>query len=76
MMMPGTPGSVAPMASRPGACRCAKYQTFGAVSPRCGSFASSGLPLVLCAPETAQLFDAPAMLSAAETCAGSFCSTP
>ena len=53
----GTPGSVPPIASRPGALRCAKYQTGGAVRPRCGSFASTGLPLALRAPLTTHEFD-------------------
>jgi hypothetical protein len=55
--IPGTPGSVAPIASSPGAVSCAKYHTGGAVRPRCGSFASSGLPLALRLPLTTQLFD-------------------
>ncbi len=53
----GMPGSVAPITFRPGADRCAKYHNAGADNPRCGSFASSGLPLVVNAPDTAQLFD-------------------
>src|SRR4051812_50201874 len=68
--MPGTPGNVAPIALRPGAFRCAKYQTPGAVRPRCGSFASSGLPPAVCAPLSAQLLDAPPKCSAREICGG------
>src|SRR3954468_10945778 len=57
---PGTPGTVAPIAFSPGACRCAKYQMPGALRPRCGSLARSGLPLFVCAPDTTQLFEPPA----------------
>ncbi len=62
----GRPGSVAPITSSAGtllpsgardagACSRAKYQMAGALRPRCGSFANSGLPLVLCEPATTQL---------------------
>src|SRR3954468_4255920 len=58
--MPGTPGAVAPIAFSPGACRCAKYQMPGALRPRCGSLARSGLRLLVRAPDTTQLFEPPA----------------
>ncbi len=36
----------------------ARYQKPGEAKPRCGSLASSGLPLALCAPSTTQLLEA------------------
>jgi len=48
-MMQGTPGSDTPDTFRPGACRCTMYQVAGTVYSRCGSFASRGLPLAVCA---------------------------
>src|SRR5215213_4298532 len=57
--IPGTPGKVAPIAFSPGACRWAKYHTPGAVRPRCGSLARSGLPLDVRSPLTTQQLAAP-----------------
>ena len=53
----GVPGSVAPMTSKSPADRCARYQSDGICAPRCGSLASSGLPLAVIVPSTTQLFD-------------------
>src|SRR6516164_6997258 len=53
--MKGTPGSVPPTMLPRGDDTCAKYQSDGACNPRWGSFASSGLPVSLRAPDTTQL---------------------
>jgi hypothetical protein len=56
----GVPGKVAPITSSAfwplaaGAFSRAKYQIAGAPSARCGSLASSGLPLCVCVPDTTQ----------------------
>src|SRR5438034_6774642 len=55
MHTPGTPGIVAPAALMPGAVRWHSYQMEGSAYSRCGSLARSGLPVAVCAPETAQL---------------------
>ena len=60
----GTPASVAPttlIVAAPGrsSARWARYQVEGAVSRKCGSLASSGLPERVRAPETTQLLEAP-----------------
>ena len=57
-MVSGTPATVAPVNIRPGASIRARYQRPGARKPRWGSFASTGLPDAVCAPETAHEFDA------------------
>src|SRR5215813_10678040 len=57
MMTYGYPGSVTPATSRSPDLRCASYQRFGIWWPRCISFDKSGLPVVVCAPETTQLFE-------------------
>ena len=57
----GKPGKVAPITSSAGhgpsagACKCAKYQMAGALSARCGSLASKGLPLTVRVPGMTQL---------------------
>src|SRR5438067_7274995 len=53
----GPPGSVAPTTSTSPAERCARYQIDGRRVPRCGSLASSGLPVAVSAPSTTQLFE-------------------
>src|SRR5262245_65667256 len=53
----GAPGSVAPMTSKSGADRCARYQVEGTRVPRCGSLASSGFPEAVSVPSTTQLFE-------------------
>ena len=54
MTTPGTPGSVAPVARRPGASIDARYQTDGVRRPRCGSLARIGLPLAVREPPSTQ----------------------
>src|SRR5688572_14646535 len=41
----GSPGSVAPITSNPGAVRWLSYEVDGVVRPRCGSLARIGLPV-------------------------------
>ncbi len=53
----GMPGNVAPITFVVGVDTCARYQIDGAVSDRCGSFASSGLPDAVRAPDTTQSFE-------------------
>ena len=53
----GSPGSVAPTTSNSGVEMCARYQTLGISSRRCGSFASSGLPDSVCSPLTTQALE-------------------
>src|SRR5882672_12405138 len=53
----GTPGSVPPTTLPAGVDTCARYQSAGACNPRCGSLASSGLPLSLRDPATTQLLE-------------------
>src|SRR5436190_14450259 len=55
--MAGAPGSVAPTTSKSGADTCARYHVDGSRVPRCGSFASSGLPLAVSVPSTTQLLE-------------------
>src|SRR5205807_6986770 len=57
MATAGTPGSVAPITSKSPADMCARYHVDGARVPRCGSLASSGLPLAVSVPSTTQLFE-------------------
>src|SRR5512138_3533326 len=63
MMTPGTPANENPAASNGQAgpfglqCRSTWYQIDGIWIARCGSFASSGLPVVVSFPETAHEFD-------------------
>src|SRR5437016_11069370 len=54
---PGTPGSPAPITFQPGPTRCVRYRNDGLPRYRCGSFASSGLPVVVNAPLTTQLLE-------------------
>ena len=54
---PGVPGRVTPVASRPGASRCAMYQMPGSPNSRCISFESSGLPEAVRLPAMAHAFD-------------------
>src|ERR1039457_4181298 len=55
----GTPGSVTPATSKSPLCvlRWASNQRFGISWSRCISFESSGFPVVVCCPETTQLFE-------------------
>src|SRR5271165_2329811 len=62
---PGTPGTVTPLASSPGADSAASYQTDGSVCGRCGSPAS-----IAPCPATAGPLAAQALLS------GSRCTSP
>ena len=55
--MKGTPGSVPPTTLPCGVETCARYHSAGACRPRCGSLASSGLPLTVRAPSTTQLLE-------------------
>src|SRR5262245_41272049 len=57
MATAGVPGSVAPIMSKSPAETCARYHVDGAFELRCGSLASSGLPLALSVPSTTQLFE-------------------
>src|SRR3954452_11473318 len=63
MMTPGTPEKVKPVTSKGQdadsvwQCRPIWYQTPGMPGARCGSLASSGLPVVVSDPETTQEFD-------------------
>src|SRR5688572_5169056 len=54
-MTPGAPVSEAPITFRSGHCRCTTYQMDGNVRLRCGSLQSSGLPVAVLLPLTAQL---------------------
>src|ERR1017187_4435711 len=45
MLMPGMPGSVAPMASQPGAVRWTNIRSAGFWISRCGSLARIGIPV-------------------------------
>ena len=54
---PGMPGIDAPAIFTPGISRRTKYHSAGALSLRCGSLASSGLPVVVWLPATTQLFE-------------------
>ena len=49
--------SATPRASYPGARRCSSIQAPGCTASRCGSFASSGLPVAVREPATTQSFD-------------------
>ena len=51
--MNGTPGAVAPASTPSGVEIRARYQIPGIENPRCGSPASNGAPVELCAPSTA-----------------------
>src|SRR5262245_28311766 len=63
MMTPGTPEKVNPVTSNgqalPGSMQCspAWYQTDGMDGDRCGSLASSGLPVEVLTPDTTQELD-------------------
>src|SRR5919202_5676160 len=60
---PGTPAKLKPDTSKGQAgdrvwqCRPTWYQIPGRLGARCGSFASSGLPVVVSAPETTHEFE-------------------
>ena len=53
----GKPGKVAPATFRPGASMRAKYHSAGVDSFKCGSLASSGLPVVVRLPASSQLLE-------------------
>src|SRR5215471_5924724 len=53
----GIPGKVNPSTSNSPEWSCNSYHTAGMRCGRCISFESSGFPVVVCAPETTQLFD-------------------
>src|SRR4051812_46584396 len=53
----GAPGSVAPIISKSPPDTCARYHVDGNRALRCGSLASSGLPLAVMVPSTTQLFE-------------------
>src|SRR4249920_2706858 len=53
----GVPGNVPPITSKSPAETCARYQVDGRRVPRCGSLASSGLPLAVRVPSTTQLLE-------------------
>src|SRR5919202_2751441 len=63
MTTPGTPAKLKPDTSKGQAgdrvwqCRPTWYQIPGRLGARCGSFASSGLPVVVSAPETTHEFE-------------------
>src|ERR1700677_4076783 len=54
----GTPGAVAPTRVVPGVSIRARYQMPGKLNARCGSPASNGDPVALCAASTAQALEA------------------
>src|SRR5580658_8780652 len=54
----GTPGAVAPASTEPGVSIRTRYQMPGKLNAKCGSPASNGAPVALCAPSTAQELEA------------------
>src|SRR5687768_6698801 len=55
MAIPGSPAIDTPATRFPGILRWAMYHIEGAEEERWGSLAKSGLPVIVCAPETTQL---------------------
>ena len=63
----GVPGIVAPIVSKSPPATCTRYQVEGSRVLRCGSLASSGLPLAVSVPSTTQLFDPSASVTVPPT---------
>ena len=56
---PGSPTIVAPASFHSGVSTLARYHWHGNEGDKCGSLHSIGLPVSVCVPDTAQLFEPP-----------------